>query len=143
MRSSSFISDRNTRCGTSSFPGLLFSSWTTCTRTLGGEKEGGERGREEGGEGEQGGMEEEESRLVAGLRKPRAILQLADVPRAARARTACRSLALGHTPSSSDLNLLWLTARLRLQLRSLGFCLGYAGPWRKCGTRNKMSTFFL
>ena len=54
MRSTSFISDRNTRRGTSSFPGLV-SSWTTCTRALGGEKERGERGREEGGEGEQGG----------------------------------------------------------------------------------------
>ena len=55
MRSTSFISDRNTRRGTSSFPGLVSSSWTTCTRALGGEKERGERGREEGGEGEQGG----------------------------------------------------------------------------------------
>ena len=78
MRSSPFIPDRNTRCGTSSCPGLVSSSWTTCTRTLGvkrrEEREGGkreerenreegggkqerglERGREEGGEGEQGG----------------------------------------------------------------------------------------
>ena len=59
----------------------------------------GERGREEGGEGEQGeqgGGREQACRwtastLVRGQ-------QLALVARAARARTACRSLALGHTP---------------------------------------------
>ena len=56
---------------TSSFPALASSSWTTCTRALGGEKERGERGREERGEererGRKGGGW---SRLVAGLRQP-------------------------------------------------------------------------
>ena len=55
---------------TSSFPGLPSSSWTTCTRAVGGKKERGERGREEGGEGKEGGREEGGSRLVAGLRQP-------------------------------------------------------------------------
>ena len=53
-----------------------------------------------------------------------------------------KSLAREHTPRSSNLNLPWLTARLGLQLRSLVFCPGYAGPWRKCGARSTMSTFF-
>ena len=53
---------------TSSFPALASSSWTTCTRALGGEKERGERaGRgRRGRRGRKGGGW---SRLVAGLRQ--------------------------------------------------------------------------
>ena len=67
-------------------------------KSFGRRKGEGERGREAGGEGEQGeqGGREQACRwtastLVRGQ-------QLAGVARAARARTACRSLALGHTP---------------------------------------------
>ena len=76
----------------SSFPGLPSSSWTTS----GGEKEreGGER--EEREKREEGRRVEQACRWTASTLG--AILQLADVSRAARARPARRSLALwAHT----------------------------------------------
>ena len=91
MRFSSFISRKNTRCG------KLFPRPSLLVLDDFGRGEG-ERGRGEGGEGEEGGRKEGGAGLSLDCVNPGAILQLADVSRADRARPARRSLALGHTP---------------------------------------------